>query len=178
MLIIGLGSAAGDPMFYEDVGILPALTVFIVILILYLVVTRLADRFTTVEKVLEGVPLYLLNDGIIDVEAFKKSGLSQDEFFGLLRNQNIEHLGQVRKVLLETSGDLSILYFSDDKVIAGLPIFPDQQHSVNLTGSTTNLACCRKCGKTYPITTAGAGKRCSVCNCDDLVSTLSTKRIS
>lgn len=28
VVIIGLGSAAGDPMFYKDVGILPAIIVF------------------------------------------------------------------------------------------------------------------------------------------------------
>jgi uncharacterized membrane protein YcaP (DUF421 family) len=31
VIIIALGSAAGDPMFYEDVGIIPAITVFSVI---------------------------------------------------------------------------------------------------------------------------------------------------
>src|SRR5688572_6682679 len=37
--IISLGSAAGDPMFYKDVGILPALLVFVVIVALYSLIT-------------------------------------------------------------------------------------------------------------------------------------------
>ncbi len=32
VIIIALGSAAGDPMFYEDVGIIPAAVVFLVII--------------------------------------------------------------------------------------------------------------------------------------------------
>ena len=32
-VIIGLGSAAGDPMFYNDAGILPAIIVFIMTII-------------------------------------------------------------------------------------------------------------------------------------------------
>ena len=35
VIIIAFGSAAGDPMFYEDVGIIPAITVFFVIILLY-----------------------------------------------------------------------------------------------------------------------------------------------
>jgi uncharacterized membrane protein YcaP (DUF421 family) len=35
LIIIALGSAAGDPMFYKDVGIVNSLMVFVVILLLY-----------------------------------------------------------------------------------------------------------------------------------------------
>lgn len=44
VIIITLGSAAGDPMFYEDVGIIPAITVFIIIIILYRIVTWLTAK--------------------------------------------------------------------------------------------------------------------------------------
>ena len=39
VVIIGLGSAAGDPMFYKDVGLLPALMVFTIVIGLYVMVT-------------------------------------------------------------------------------------------------------------------------------------------
>ncbi|PZQ78614.1 MAG: DUF421 domain-containing protein, partial [Flavobacterium johnsoniae] len=45
VIIIALGSAAGDPMFYEDVGLIPAITVFIVIILLYRFVTMLTGKF-------------------------------------------------------------------------------------------------------------------------------------
>ena len=35
VIILTLGSAAGDPLFYDDVGLVPAITVFIMILVLY-----------------------------------------------------------------------------------------------------------------------------------------------
>src|SRR5688572_25980177 len=44
VIIIALGSAAGDPMFYEDVGIIPAAMVFSVIIILYRSVTWLTGK--------------------------------------------------------------------------------------------------------------------------------------
>ena len=39
VVIISSGSVAGNPMFYKDVGILPALIVFIVIVGLYSLIT-------------------------------------------------------------------------------------------------------------------------------------------
>src|SRR5215217_7228955 len=44
VIIIALGSAAGDPMFYEDVGIVPALVVFTTIIVLYRFVTWLTGK--------------------------------------------------------------------------------------------------------------------------------------
>ncbi len=44
VVIIGLGSAAGDPMFYSEVGILPAIVVFVMIISLYSLVTYLIGK--------------------------------------------------------------------------------------------------------------------------------------
>ena len=44
VLLIGLGSAAGDPMFYHDVPLGAALVVFVVIMGAYKVITHLSDR--------------------------------------------------------------------------------------------------------------------------------------
>lgn len=107
VLIIGLGSAAGDPMFYDDVGILPAFVVFLVVITLYITVTRLSDRFVKLEKLLEGEPLYVIRNGKLSMDAFRESGLSQDEFFSELRLRNVAHLAQVHTVLIETSGNLA-----------------------------------------------------------------------
>src|SRR5688572_10023568 len=44
VIIIGLGSAAGDPMFYEDVGIVPAIIVFATVLGCYRLITWMASK--------------------------------------------------------------------------------------------------------------------------------------
>lgn len=145
VLIIGLGSAAGDPMFYDDVGILPAFVVFLVVITLYITVTRLSDRFAGIEKLLEGEPLYVIRDGKLLRDAFRDSGLSQDEFFAELRLRNVEHLGQVRTVLIETSGEFSVLFYADHDVRFGLPIFPDELKR-KLTGhENCEYIACTKC---------------------------------
>ena len=96
VIIIALGSAAGDPMFYEDVGIIPAVTVFVVIILLYRFVTMLTGKFKWFETLLEGKTQCLIQEGKFSITTFEKEGLAQDEFFSELRIYSIEHLGQVK----------------------------------------------------------------------------------
>ena len=51
VMIIALGSAAGDPMFYKEVGILQAVTVFLVVLLSYRFIIWLITRS---EKMMNG----------------------------------------------------------------------------------------------------------------------------
>src|SRR6188768_2352048 len=63
VVIIGLGSAAGDPMFYKDVGLLPALIVFSMIISLYLLVTFFVGKNKKFEALIEGKPICLISNG-------------------------------------------------------------------------------------------------------------------
>lgn len=63
-IIISLGSAAGDPMFYKDVAIIPALFVCSTIIVLYRFITWLTDRNEHIEKWVEGKPVYLVENGV------------------------------------------------------------------------------------------------------------------
>jgi uncharacterized membrane protein YcaP (DUF421 family) len=125
VVIIGLGSAAGDPMFYKDVGILASLVVFIMIISLYSFITYLIGRNKKFEKLVEGSPICLIRDGEFEFENFKKEALGEDEFFTELRLKGISHLGQVELAIEESNGEISVFYFEDDKVKYGLPIMPD-----------------------------------------------------
>lgn len=179
VLIIGLGSAAGDPMFYEDVGILPALIVFLVVISLYITVTRLSDRFVKIEKALEGEPSYMIRDGRLELENFKNSGLSQDEFFAELRLHSVQHLGQVQTVLIETSGEFSILYYADDDVRYGLPIFPDELKS-KLTGKEPlSYIACTKCARVHKVDDARRDlPQCPECEVCEWVEASNAKRLA
>jgi len=173
VLIIGLGSAAGDPMFYEDVGIIPALTVFLVVILLYVGITRLTDRFSWFERVMEGEPVYVVQGGKILLDGLNRTGISREELFAALRLVNVEHLGQVKTVLIETSGDVSTLFFPDDDVKPGLPVYPLPQQNASENGGE---ACCFQCGKLQQV--SAPDHACKACKCNKWVRPLSTKRIS
>lgn len=124
VVIIGLGSAAGDPMFYKDVGIVPPLVVFIIIVSLYIFVTQLVGKSRKMESLVEGRPVCLVEAGRFAISKFSKEPLGQDEFFAELRVRGVSQLGQVRQAIEETNGELSVFFFPDEEVQYGLPILP------------------------------------------------------
>ncbi len=151
VVIIGLGSAAGDPMFYKDVGILPAFIVFFMIIALYSLITYLVGKSKKFEKIIEGKPVYLIQNGVFCIENFKKETLGEDEFFAELRMAGISQLGQIEQAIVEVSGNLSLFYFNDDKVKYGLPIMPGIFDTQAEKIVETNIYSCSFCGFTEEI---------------------------
>ncbi|GAB3928933.1 DUF421 domain-containing protein [Larkinella terrae] len=147
VLVIGLGSAAGDPMFYHDVPLLAAAVVFVVMMICYKFFTRLSDKNKPVREFLEGKPVYVIENGCILVQNFDDEDLGLDELFAELRLAGVEHLGQVRTAILEHNGEVSIFQYKADEVKPGLPILPHKlDNAINTIDEAGRYACCR-CGQ-------------------------------
>lgn len=151
VVIIGLGSAAGDPMFYKEVGILSSIMVFITIIAFYRLTTYLIGKSQKVEKVIEGTTVCLIENGKFCTNSFDKEDLAQDEFFSELRLRGISQLGQVDRAYLEISGEVSVFYFADEKVKPGLPILPHKFKEQYKNVSTSGIYACAHCGETQEI---------------------------
>lgn len=164
VVIIGLGSAAGDPMFYKEVGIIFSIIVFVVIILLYTLVTYLIAKNKKFEELIEGKCICLIDDGEFSIENFKKENLGSDEFFAELRLNGVSHLGQVEKAIEESSGEISVFFYEDEEVKYGLPTMPGSldhplreiikqgYYSCTFCGHTEekvpgNTGTCKKCGK-------------------------------
>lgn len=176
VIIISLGSAAGDPMFYEDVGLVPAIGVFLMVLILYRLVTWLTGKSPWFEKLVEGKTECLVESGKFSPNKFERESLSQDEFFTELRLKSIEHLGQVKQAYLETTGDVSVFFYEDEQVKYGLPIRPELFCQKTDTVPKAAMYSCSKCGETKELQ---PGKHsCPACNNIYWVLSINTKRIA
>lgn len=176
VIIIALGSAAGDPMFYEDVGIIPALVVFSTIILLYRLVTWLTGKISWFEKLVEGKTVCLIHDGRFSISEFGKETLAQDEFFSELRVKSIEHLGQVRSAYLEPSGEVSVFFFTDENVKYGLPLLPERYLKKNKMILEEGHHSCAFCGHTEKHQPGTAV--CRICKKEEWVQAINTLRIS
>ena len=176
VLIIGLGSAAGDPMFYEDVGIIPAITVFIVIILLYRATTWLSGKNKRFGQMLEGNPVCLIIDGRFSIENFKKEDLAQTEFFSELRQQNVEHLGQVRLGLIEPTGEISLFFYEEKDIRFGLPLIPEVFDKKVLQIKKKAIYACSFCGQTQEISKGAAV--CPTCKRNEWVEALNNRRLT
>ncbi|WP_082498276.1 DUF421 domain-containing protein [Chryseobacterium sp. Leaf180] len=142
VVIVGLGSAAGDPMFYKEVGIVSSIMVFCVIIASYSLLTFLLAKFKKFEIILEGKPTCLISNGEFAITNFKKENLGNDEFFSELRLKGISHLGQIETAIEETSGDISVFYFKDEDVKFGLPIMIDSlKNHTRIFEKDTHYSC-------------------------------------
>ncbi len=177
VVIIGLGSAAGDPMFYKEVGIASSIIVFMVIILLYTSVTYLIGKSKFFEKLLEGKSICLIENGEFSIKNFKKENLGSDEFFAELRLKGISHLGQVEKAIEEVSGEISVFYFEDSQMKYGLPIMPESLEHPLKTISTKGFYSCTFCGYTEEKNTGNAG-HCCKCRKDKWTAASYKKRIT
>lgn len=176
VFIIALGSAIGDPMLYDNVGLLPGIAVLIITILLYRIVTFLSSKFKPVEHFLEGRTTCIIEEGEFLLSHLKKEHMARNEFFSELRLQQIEHLGQIKLAYLETTGDISIFMKPDDEVIYGLPIVPKlyDQKSTNIKYKGMNS--CTFCGHTQNIEQSFAV--CERCGKKEWVKSINHKRIS
>jgi uncharacterized membrane protein YcaP (DUF421 family) len=108
VIIIALGSAVGDPMFYPDVPLLHALVAITAIVLLTQGVTRVTQRFKRIQDLLSATATRLIRDGVMDLAAMRQEGIARTELFGALRTIGIEHLGEVERAYLEPSGKISV----------------------------------------------------------------------
>jgi len=176
VVIIGLGSAAGDPMFYKNVGLLTTITVFSMVVILYKFTTYLVGKSKKFERLVEGKSVCLIKGGRFSIENYKKEALGEDEFFAELRLQSISHLGQVEEAIEESSGNISIFYYTDDAVKYGLPIMPDSLETSHQEIQQRDHYSCVFCGYTVMIEPVSK-YTCPVCNRLKWVKASNKKRI-
>jgi len=177
VVIIGLGSAAGDPMFYKEVGIASSIIVFMVIIFLYTSVTYLIGKSKVFEKLLEGTSICLIENGEFSIENFKKENLGSDEFFAELRLRGISHLGQIERAIEEVSGEISVFYFEDREVKFGLPIMPGSLENPMKTISVKGFYSCTFCGYTEEKNEGDAG-HCSKCKKDKWIGSSNKRRVT
>ena len=174
-ILIALGSATGDPMFYSNIPLTHGIVVLIVVIILYRIITGFTAKSKKMEVLLEGKPVCLLNDGRIDYENYKRVGLPYDKFFAELRLKSIDHLGQVRKAYLETSGEISIYLFEDNEVRQGLPIYPELIDNPSENLKINEEYACIYCGHIQHI--MGKDSNCTICNNNNWLLPQSNPRV-
>ncbi|WP_454255267.1 DUF421 domain-containing protein [Pseudomonas sp. Marseille-Q8238] len=162
VVILTLGSAAGDVAFYEDVPLLPIVVVFATLLLLYRLTTTLMKRSARFGSWVEGQPVVIIRDGVYELPVLAEQNISSDEFYMELRQAGVEHLGQVRLGILEVNGDVS-LYFQDaGDTRPGLSVLPDPLRATFHLPPTKGLYACTHCGNTQ-VLVAGQSAACVRC---------------
>lgn len=177
VVIISLGSAAGDPMFYKEVGILSAIVVFLVVIMAYKATSYFVNKSKKIEILVEGKCTCVIEEGRFAIDNFKKESLAQDEFFAELRLQGVAHLGQVQLAILETTGSISLFFYTKEEVKYGLPILPALFANQTAHIYQKGFYSCSFCGYTQLLEVTNQAI-CPCCQKEKWVKSLKTLRVT
>lgn len=167
LLVIALGSAVGDAMFYPEVPLLHAMMVVTVVVVANKGLDTLIAHSQTAGDVIDGKPEEAVRHGVMPRRFLDRSPLSRSELFQQLRQKGIENLGQIDHAYVETDGVLTV-FRAEDEQRPGLPIMPpwEIEHPPRVTPGTSGdetLACLR-CGF---VSKVQHGRECSNCGHDE-----------
>ena len=111
IVIIALGSAVGDAMFYPEVPLTYAFVVVTVIVALSRAMAMWQVRSEDFNDFMDGRPLLVVRNGVLLEKAVREARLREDEMLALLRLRGIEDLARVRLAWLERTGELSVFQY-------------------------------------------------------------------
>jgi|AntDeeMinimDraft_5_1070356.scaffolds.fasta_scaffold00544_16 uncharacterized membrane protein YcaP (DUF421 family) len=85
----------------------------------------------SVKKLVTNNPMMLMCQGDILEENLKKTNVGEGDLIAKLREANVIHFGQVLAVILESTGDMSVLHSSEyddlpEKLLMGVEGIPDK----------------------------------------------------
>ena len=173
VLVIALGSAVGDSMFYPDVPLLMAMLVITVVIGVNKVLDLLIVRSDRAKDVIDGRAVRLVRDGRLLTEGMAACDMGSAEIKALLRQAGVRNLGSVEHAYMESGGGLSVFRF--DEARPGLPLVPpdsavpDQPGLPVLTDpalAPDGKACCARCGGVEEAIIALPEGRCGHCGGD------------
>lgn len=177
LIILTLGSAAGDVAFYDDVPMIPVFVVFLTLAALYRLVIWLMTHSERMENFFEGKPVIIVEEGELAWDKLNAENLTEFEFFMEMRGCGVEHLGQVRLAILETSGQISVYYYPDDEVRPGLSILPEYCNERFRVAPVDGHYACIRCSEVLMLR-AGAKEPCPRCGNHVWVKASVAKRIT
>ena len=169
-IIIGFGSAVGDPMMQVDVPITYGVIAITVITFLQIGLEKLINNNSKIEILMEGEPNLVVYNGAMNIENMVKDNLSKEDLFRLLRIKDVTHLGQIDKAFFETTGQISVMLFPTEKVKHGLSILPkniikseDLLLAYGIANHDSTYAC-TNCGYSLKLLKKEIVQNCPVCN--------------
>jgi len=115
VLIIALGSAMGDSLFYPEVPLFFAFLVITLIVLLNRGLQWLQLRSKPVNTFLDGYPILMVRAGKVDKSGLEKARIRIEELHGMLRLAGYVSLAQIEYAFLERSGSLSIIETGTDR---------------------------------------------------------------
>jgi len=109
LIVVGLGSAIGDPMIYKEISIPQAMAAVIIAVIFFKVIDYLTLKSRRFRESIEPKPILLVKHGSIVKEGLKRAKMDMAEFEAEMRLSGLEDAREIKYARLESNGKISFI---------------------------------------------------------------------
>lgn len=120
-----LGGIIGGVIYNDSITVLQFVLVLIIWTLLVLVLKFAKEHNRYVKRVVDGRPITLIQNGVVDVNECLKNGISANELMFKLRANGIYEVENVKRAVLEQNGQLTLIEFGNENI--RYPIIVDGQ---------------------------------------------------
>lgn len=111
VMTVALGSlVAGAAQASDWQGFAQAMLAMVGLFLVQFITARLRKASDTVEDAMQNDPVFLMRDGEFFEKALTSTRVAKSDLIAKLREANVLDLSEVRAVVLETTGDVSVLH--------------------------------------------------------------------
>lgn len=115
---IAMGSIFADVIGSTDYSILKGAVALGLIILLQTLYSFFIRKSSIFKNAFTNTPLLLMMDGEILHDNLSKANVSKGDLYGKLREANVIELKEVRAVVFEVTGDISVLHTRGDETLA------------------------------------------------------------
>lgn len=109
LIVVGLGSAIGDPMIYNEISIPQAMMAVIIAVIFFKIIDYLTLKSKKFREKVEPIPILLVDYGQIRKDGLEKAKMDNEEFEIEMRLAGIENVNEIKFARLEPNGRISFI---------------------------------------------------------------------
>jgi uncharacterized membrane protein YcaP (DUF421 family) len=109
IVTVALGSTLANVTLNKDVALVDGALAFFMLIFLQYLLTWLSVRMKSVKNLITSKPTMLLYKGEVLNDALKSERITIEELYMSARQKGIEDLSQIDVIILETTGDITIM---------------------------------------------------------------------
>ena len=152
LLVIALGSAVGDALFYPEVPLLHAMLAITVVVLINKAIDVTIYRSDLMKSVIDGSAEEVVRGGRVSHQSLMGRNMAIRELHEMLRLKGVRNLGEVEFAYMEPGGKMSV--FTKEQDYPGLPLVPylpsaGPEHSITAAQMLPDHHyACGHCGET------------------------------
>lgn len=129
VLLLIISESTQQALIDQDHSITGAMLVIATLVFLDILTSLLFVRSSFLDKAMNGVPMFLLEEGKLYLDRMKKARIQLDDLLEAARKSHgLESLDEIKSAVLEKDGSISIVPKYKDQLLKGIEIKKTEVH--------------------------------------------------